>query len=131
MIRKLLVIFILSVAGMALHSCMPTDCGDSILLSSRRTTTDDASRQQKQFVLSLPLGDMLHPGTDNHTRLSNLHQRTLRQLFLQWNKMVMKDHSRHAQRAQAITISSNDTAHYIGCGDDAALYIYRIRHIVI
>lgn len=131
MMKKLFLLLFLSIVGMVFHSCSMEACGYQTVPSCRHTAENSNPDQRKQFVLSLPIGDMLHSGGDQHTRLSHLHQRTLRQLMLQWNKELMKDNSRHAQRMQALSVSTYDVSHYIGYEVGESLYIYRIRHIVI
>ena len=131
MLKKLLLLLFLSVMGVALHSYFTGECSDERTTVSLQLADDEQSVPQDQFVLSLPVGDLLYSGSETHTQISNIYLRTLQQLFLQWNRMVVKDHSRYLQRAQSVSPFTSYVAYYIGCEVDASLYIYRIRHIII
>ena len=132
MMKKLFWALFLAVVGTALHSCsVNEECGGALVVSSRGVADDGKPVPEKQVALSTSVGDLLGSGAETLGRLSNLYQRTLQQLFQQWNRMAIKAHSRYAQRAQAVSLFFYRVAHYIGYGADVWLYIYRIRHIVI
>ncbi len=131
MMKKLLLFLFLSVLGVLLHSCSTAGCGEEVVVSCSRLSDDGKSIPQNQFVHSNPVGDLLYSGSDSHTRVSNIYQRTLQQLFQQWNREVIKSYTQYLQRAQAVSLLCSCVTYYIGSGVDVSLYVYRIRHIII
>ena len=131
MLRKLFLALFFSVVGVLLHSCSSEACKAEITVSCYHMPDDKQSVPDGQASLSVSTSHWACMGAETHVRLSNLCQRTLQQLFQQWNRLAMKAYCRHEQRMQAVSLFFYRITHSIDHGADVSLYIYRIRHIVI